>query len=157
MTLPFDLSEEGLAKAQAHLDRLLPQESMMLQPFLESVLQEGEYSAIFFGGEFSHGVQKIPVPGDYRVQDDFGASDKPHTFNEADYETVKLIETSLLRLVNERFGGVALTYARVDMIRDAQGQLRLNELELVEPSLFFRHDAESPKRLLDVLRRRFEN
>ena len=30
----------------------------MLQPFLESVLKEGEYSAIFFGGEFSHGVQK---------------------------------------------------------------------------------------------------
>ena len=83
-TLPFDLSEEGLGKAQAHLDRLLPQESMMLQPFLDSVLKEGEYSAISFGGEFSHGVQKIPVPGDYRVQDDFGATDKPHVFSEHD-------------------------------------------------------------------------
>ena len=155
-TLPFDLDEEGIAKAQAHLARLLPNESMMLQPFLASVLKEGEYSAIFFGGEFSHGVQKIPVPGDYRVQDDFGASDKPHIFNEADFETVKRIEKSLLRLVDERFNGVALTYARVDMIRDAQGQLRLNELELVEPSLFFRHDAGSPKRLVDILKREFE-
>ena len=156
-TLPFDLSEEGLGKAQAHLDRLLPQESMMLQPFLDSVLKEGEYSAIFFGGEFSHGVQKIPVPGDYRVQDDFGATDKPHVFSEQDFETVKTIEASLLRLVQERFDGVALTYARVDMIRDAQGKLRLNELELVEPSLFFRHDADSPKRLVEVLKRSFDN
>ena len=156
-TLPFDITEEGLAKAQAHLDRLLPEESMMLQPFLESVLQEGEYSAIFFGGEFSHGVQKIPVPGDYRVQDDFGATDKPHVFSEADYKTVKRIESSLLRLVSERFDGVALTYARVDMIRDAEGNLCLNELELVEPSLFFRHDPASPKRLVDVLKRSFDN
>jgi hypothetical protein len=123
----------------------------MLQPFLTSVMEEGEYSAIFFGGEFSHGVQKIPVAGDYRVQDDFGATDKPHTFNESDYETVQQIEKSLLRLVKERFDGVALTYARVDMIRDAEGKLRLNELELVEPSLFFRHDSESPKRFVNVL------
>ena len=151
-TLPFDCSPEGLQKAQDHLDRLLPAESMMLQPFLESVMKEGEYSAIFFGGEFSHGVQKIPVPGDYRVQDDFGATDKPHTFDASDYETVQEIEQSLLRLVKERFDGVALTYARVDMIRDAEGKLRLNELELVEPSLFFRHDAQSPKRLVNVLK-----
>ena len=156
-TLPFDRSEEGIAKAQAHLDRLLPNESMMLQPFLESVLKEGEYSAIFFGGEFSHGVQKIPVPGDYRVQDDFGASDKPHTFDAKDFESVKRIEAALLRLVEERFGGVALTYARVDLIRDAQGDLRLNELELVEPSLFFRHDAASPQRLVKVLERSLSN
>ena len=61
-TLPFETTTEGLEKAQAHLDRLLPDESMMLQPFLESVLKEGEYSAIFFGGEFSHGVQKIQFP-----------------------------------------------------------------------------------------------
>ena len=74
-----------------------------------------------------------------------------------DFETVKRIESSLLRLVQERFGGVALTYARVDMIRDAEGQLRLNELELVEPSLFFRHDADSPKRLVEVLKRSFDN
>ena len=150
-TLPFDCSPESLEKAQAHLDRLLPVESMMLQPFLASVMEEGEYSAIFFGGEFSHGVQKIPVAGDYRVQDDFGATDKPHTFSASDYETVQQIEKSLLRLVKERFDGVTLTYARVDMIRDAEGKLRLNELELVEPSLFFRHDSESPKRFVNVL------
>ena len=48
---------------------------MMLQPYLETVETEGELSALYFDGVFSHGVRKIPVPGDYRVQDDFGASD----------------------------------------------------------------------------------
>jgi hypothetical protein len=38
---------------------------------------EGELSAIYFGGHFSHAVRKIPLPGDYRVQDDFGAHDEP--------------------------------------------------------------------------------
>ena len=40
-----------------------------------------------------------------------------------------------------------LLYARVDFLRDDQGRLRLNELELVEPSLFFRHGPHAAERL----------
>ena len=36
-----------------------------------------------------------------------------------------------------------LLYARIDYLRDADGKLLLNELELVDPSLFFRHCEES--------------
>ena len=152
-TLPFDCTQDGLCQASAHIERLLPHESLMLQPFLTSVQREGEYSAIFFGGEFSHGVQKIPVAGDYRVQDDYGAVDKPHVFTESDYETVKQINRALSQLMENRFRGTKLLYARVDLLRDARGCLCLNELELVEPSLFFRHDSESPDRLVAALTR----
>ena len=151
-TLPFDDSEEGLAGAAAHLGRLLPNEDMILQPFFESVKTEGEYSAIYFGGKLSHGVQKIPVPGDYRVQDDFGASDQPHTFSDEDFARVQAILNALDELIEERFPTMgSLLYARVDLLRDGRGQLCLNELELVEPSLFFRHDPESPARLVEAL------
>ena len=36
---------------------------------LERVERDGEVSAIYFDGAFSHGVRKVPVAGDYRVQD----------------------------------------------------------------------------------------
>lgn len=151
-TLPFDDSVEGLKAAAEHLERLLPDESMILQPFFESVKSEGEYSAIYFGGELSHGVQKIPVPGDYRVQDDFGATDRPHTFSDADFVRVEAILEALDKLVTTRFSDMApLLYARVDLLRDGAGHLCLNELELVEPSLFFRHDPGSPARLVKAL------
>ena len=151
-TLPFDDSAEGIAAATSHLDRLLPDEAMILQPFCESVKTEGEYSAIYFGGELSHGVQKIPVPGDYRVQDDFGASDKPHEFSSTDFKWVGQVLEALDKLRADRFAEAApLLYARVDLLRDVHGDLCLNELELVEPSLFFRHDPESPARLVRAL------
>ena len=51
-------------------------------------------------------------------------------------------------------GEAGLTVADVgglEVVRDAEGQYLLTELELVEPSLFFRHDPESPARLVEAL------
>ena len=47
-----------------------------------------------------------------------------------------------------------LLYGRVDYLMDDLGRLCLNELELVEPSLFFRHDSQSPDRLALAVQRR---
>jgi len=129
-TLRFDADAEGLAAAQAHLVGMLARESMMLQPYFDSVETEGEISAIFFDGRFSHAVRKVPVPGDYRVQDDFGARDEPYNMRPGELE----IARGVVGLVRP-----APLYARVDFLRDHAGRLCCNELELVEPSLFFRH------------------
>jgi hypothetical protein len=40
------------------------------------VAVEGEWSLIFFSGEFSHAVIKIPRAGDFRVQHDFAGSEE---------------------------------------------------------------------------------
>ena len=69
-TCRFGEALASMEEAQAHLDSWLAREDMMLQPYLKSVETEGEISLLYLGGEFSHAVQKIPVPGDYRVQDD---------------------------------------------------------------------------------------
>jgi hypothetical protein len=42
-------------------------------------------------------------------------------------------------------------YARVDLIRDDTGQPRVLELEMTEPSLFFRHAPGSAGRLADAV------
>ncbi len=146
-TLRFEASEAGLSIADQHLDRLLASEAMMLQPYLSSVETEGELSAIWIDGEFTHSVRKRAVPGDYRVQDDFGGRDEPAVLTEEELDRA--------RGIAEKIEGEWL-YARVDFLRDDSGALRLSELELVEPSLFFRHGGHAADRLASALCRRLE-
>ena len=141
-TLRFTTDEAEVA--QNHVDRLLTEEGLMLQPYLPSVETQGEYSAICFGGQVSHGVRKVPVPGDYRVQDDFGAHDEPA---ELDPNAIALVHSALAAIPHEG----PLTYARVDMLHTGETWV-CNELEIVEPSLFFRHDPASPQRLVEALK-----
>jgi len=153
-TLRFEVNEAGLSEAASHLARLLPTEGMMIQPYVSSVETTGELSAIYFGGQFSHGVQKIPVPGDYRVQEDFGANDLDYNFSAEDLHTIDEVFAALDSVMQERFPGEELAYGRVDFLRAESGELWLNELELVEPSLFFRRAPASAERLADVLMNR---
>ena len=123
-TLRFEMGDPA---AQAHADRLLPVEDLMLQPYLSRVETDGELSAIFIDGQLTHAVRKIPVAGDYRVQDDFGASDYP-----IDFPDLALAQAAVDAV------GHPLLYARADFLISNSG-LQLTELELIEPSLFFRH------------------
>lgn len=141
-TLRFDADSSGLAVAQRHLDRLLAREAMMLQPYLARVERDGEISVIFIDGHISHVVRKIPQPGDYRVQDDFGARDEPWHLPPA--------ERRIAEAIAEGLDNDAL-YARVDFLRDDNGRLCCNELEAVEPSLFFRHAPQAAHHLASAL------
>lgn len=105
----------------------LPPAATMIQPYLPSVVSTGEVSFVFFAGVFSHAVLKLPAPGDYRVQSMYGAREEV-------YEPTPE-ELSLARRVLDAVG-VELLYARVDMVRDAAGELVLMELELVEPYFY---------------------
>lgn len=159
-TLRFRADPTGIADAQEHLDRVLPCEGMMLQPYLETVETEGERSAIFFEDEsgelaFSHAVVKRPVPGDYRVQDDFGASDEPIEPTAREMEIARAAVAAVQRPglwpgePDDR-----LLYARVDLLQGEDDEVFVTELELVEPSLFFRHAPEAAETLADALLRR---
>ena len=152
-TLRFERNPAGLSEAKAHLQETLPRVEMMLQPYLSQVESFGEVSFLFFGGEFSHSVQKIPVNGDYRVQDDFGAEDKPYS---ATREEIEMAAKTLLAASDACPGHEeeGFLYARVDYLKDDQGRWILTELELVEPSLFFRHSPGGAARLADALLKR---
>ncbi len=145
-TLRFTDRAADLAAAQAHVDRLLAVEDMLLQPYLAKVETEGEVSAIFIDRAFSHAVRKRPVPGDYRVQDDFGAHDEPTTLTAGDIADA--------RRALDATGFDDLLYARADFLRDDDGALCLTELELIEPLLFFRHDTGAARRLAEALHAR---
>ena len=140
-TLRFDADD--LDAAHEHLARLLPTEGLMLQPYLSRVETHGEVSTIHIDGALAQIVQKVPVAGDYRVQDDWGATDHPSTLPPAG--------RALSERVLEAAGAENLLYARVDYLRDDAGELTVTELELIEPSLFFRHCPASGPRLADAL------
>ncbi len=57
---------------------LFRQQEMMLQPFQESILNNGEISLIVIGGKCTHAIKKTPKVGDFRVQDDFGGKVSPY-------------------------------------------------------------------------------
>ena len=135
-------TRDTIAEAQAALDAQLDAgHDMMVQPYRAAVETHGEFSAIFFDGSFSHGVQKIPQPGDYRVQDDWGATDRRWTPTDAQRaEAERAIHAAEAAL------DARLLYARADFLPGPDG-LEMNELELVEPSLFLRGDMEAADRL----------
>lgn len=147
-TLRFDVTPAGIAMAQAHLDRLLPDEPLILQAYLPSVEREGELSACFVDGDYTHGVRKTPVGGDFRVQEDYGATDVAHVFTSEELGLAKAIVDAAQRRL-----GQPLLYARVDFLRSADGALLLNELEIVEPCMFFRHGPHAGQRLAEAVHR----
>lgn len=143
-SLRFATSAEGLDAARHHLASTLSPDGWLLQPYLESVETLGEVSAIFVGGELTHAVRKVPPPGDYRVQEDYGASD--HAL-ELGPERAALAHRTLAAA--EAILGLRrpLLYGRTDFLEAADGTLYLTELELIEPALFFRHAPHAAERL----------
>ena len=105
----------------------LPPEAALIQPFLPSIVEEGEVSLIFCGGRFSHACRKLPKSGDYRIQAIFGGREVMH---EPDAD-----ELDLARRCLDAVEGMLL-HARVDIVRDLEGRLALIEMELVEPYLY---------------------
>lgn len=105
----------------------LPLGAAMIQPFLESAHTEGEYSLLFFDRNFSHAAQKRPAVGDYRVQAMFGGRETRFQPDAADLAIAQSIVDAI---------DGPLLYARVDLMRAADGELALMELELIEPYLY---------------------
>ena len=103
---------------------------MMIQPFVSGIVTRGEYAVMLFDGEYSHAVVKRPKPGDFRVQEALGGVVVPAT---APAGAVELAKQALA------VAPAKAAYARVDIVADDAGVLRIMELELIEPSLFLEH------------------
>lgn len=139
-TLRFDADREGLAAARAHL-AAHPSRAFLLQPYVDEVETHGERSAVLIAGEITHYVRKQPVPGDYRVQDDYGATDHPHAPSPAEEAFARHAAAAI---------PYDVLYARIDWLLLPTGPA-LVELELVEPCLFFRHGPGAADRLAEAV------
>lgn len=104
----------------------------LVQPLLESVARDGEWPMVFFGGRFSHTASKrVSLPDPSRTGELFATeSNQPCV---ATPDQIAVAE-QVMAYVHSRFG--VLTYARVDLVRNDDGDYLVLEVELVEPSLF---------------------
>lgn len=98
-------------------------QQMILQKFYPQI-HGGEVSFIFFAGKLAYVVQKTPVPGEIRVQEEYGGVITAYE------PTVDQRQQALA--VAERIPKPWL-YARVDMVPD----VGVIEVECIEPSLYF--------------------
>ena len=115
-----------------------------VQPFMDSVQIEGEYSLFFFSGGYSHAILKKPRPGDFRTQEEHGADILSVTAPEALVEAARHV----LGVVNPQ-----PVYVRADFVRGKGERFLLMELELIEPALYFRTDPGSASRFALALTR----
>jgi len=105
----------------------LPPAEAMVQAFLPSVVEEGEYSFLYFGGQFSHGLIKRAKKGDYRIQSIYGGTEESYDPSQAELDSARAVLDAL---------DFIPLYARVDLLRGLDGTLKLIELEMVEPYLY---------------------
>ncbi|MEA5443676.1 hypothetical protein [Cyanobium gracile] len=132
------------ADADGWLERLAQDGEVCLQRFLPEICRAGEFSAVFLGGRFSHAVAKSVAAGGWIAHEGFGGRNRLRQASAAERRWAAAVEERLRR----RFG--VLPYARIDGIRDGDGELLLLECELVIPRLFL-SEGEAFGRYADVL------
>lgn len=137
----FRIMRDEIINHIPHLERVFRNREFMVQPFMQNIVDEGEYSLFYFGGEFSHAILKKPKEKDFRVQEEHGGILKSIS------PSKQLLETS--DFILKKIEPLPL-YARIDLVRTDDNQFALMELELIEPSLYFNMDSKSPKRFAAI-------
>ncbi|PIR23674.1 MAG: hypothetical protein COV44_01765 [Deltaproteobacteria bacterium CG11_big_fil_rev_8_21_14_0_20_45_16] len=142
--LTFQFSNKtGFGEHEKSFAELIGHE-VLIQPFIESIGTEGEYSFIFIDGLFTHCVLKQPAASEFRVQADHGGTalkvPAPPKGLQVAQQILQTLEEEIL-------------YARVDLVRHHSNWL-LMELELIEPQLWFRYEASAATALALALSKR---
>lgn len=145
-TMRYSAATSGITP-RAHVQRLLDDgRSVMVQPYISSVDTIGESALIYLDGAFSHSIRKgqmlhLDAEGE-RVAGLYVK--EPIDPRKATDDELAVAEQVLDAIPG---GRDQVLFARVDLIRDAEGTVMVLELELTEPSLFFRFSDSAGARL----------
>ena len=152
----FWLKQAMVNNSIAELEAVFSDNDFMVQPFIESIIEEGEYSLFYFSGEYSHAILKTPKADDFRVQEEHGGQLQTITPEKA----LLTQADSALAAVTKLTGEMPL-YARVDFVRISNGVTKepfaLMEAELIEPSLYFNMDDKAAERFAIAFVKRMES
>ncbi len=128
---------------QTKFDEDIARRSLLVQPFADEIVESGEWSIVFFDGEYSHAVLKKPASGDFRVQEELGGHAEPRD------PPLAIVEQAR-QLLSHAAG--PLLYARVDGI-ERDGRFLLMELEINEPFLYLGSSSTAADRFADAIGR----
>jgi glutathione synthase/RimK-type ligase-like ATP-grasp enzyme len=114
--------DEPAALARARARKAL--DVVLVQEFVVGI-EHGELAGVFFDGAFSHGLIRVPAPGEFRINSQYGGRMEAVTLPDA--------------VVKQMRGVLALLpapalYARVDGVAN-EGCFTLMEVEVNEPGL----------------------
>jgi glutathione synthase/RimK-type ligase-like ATP-grasp enzyme len=132
------LSKADLLQAISNLTK---PSDWFIQPFMPEVL-EGERSIFYFNSKFSHACKKVPKDGDFRVQEEHGGLITSYIPESSELEFSEMALKAI---------GQNLLYSRIDFLKTKSGP-QLIELELIEPSLYFRTDRQSASNFVSALK-----
>ncbi|WP_145087290.1 ATP-grasp domain-containing protein [Anatilimnocola aggregata] len=129
--------------------------AQLVQPFLPEIQTNGEWSLVYFGGEYSHGIHKLPARSQIMVHAERGGSlrfaDPPAVVRELGDRSAAAVPRAF---ANSGVGSCRMPlYLRIDVIETPAGAL-LSECEGVEPELFFRARFGSAPRFADLIENR---
>jgi glutathione synthase/RimK-type ligase-like ATP-grasp enzyme len=127
---------------EARLGAMTASGGVLVQPLVDVIADDGEWSIVFIDGEYSHAVLKRPRCGDFRVQVEHGGTVETR---DPPFELIAQARAALLAAPAAR-----TLYARVDGCV-VDGELLLMELELIEPVLFLGTSAGAAHRLADAV------
>lgn len=126
---------------------LVAEGDVLVQPYVDSVVHDGEVSLIRLGDRWSHAVRKIPAAGGFLVHERHGGRLQDHT---PDADELAVAERALAATPATPGEPHPLPAARVDLVR-LDGAPVVTELELIEPELFLRRRPDAPERLAAAL------
>ena len=137
----YRLTKESLSAYESRLQNTFSQRPHMIQPFVNAIVEEGEYSLFYFADQLSHSILKTPAKDDFRVQEEHGGQLQSM---KADERMQYIAQQALAALPEPAL------YARIDMVRHA-GDWAIMEVELIEPSLYFNLDSKAPRRFVEAM------
>jgi hypothetical protein len=143
---------DEIAEARAHLARLHQGGRVaMVQPYVASVDDEGETAMMYFGGQYSHAVNKAALlrPGRGVVEALWADMRITPTTASAAQHAVAVAALAAAARVTE-----PAAYARVDLLTDHENGPVVIEVELVEPALFLQDAPGSAARLAEAISQR---
>ena len=133
----------GVQKIQSPQDIKLTDTSgdWLLQAYLPEVAEQGEWCLIYFAGRFSHAVRRLPAQGEWRANSAYGAQVQAACAPQIAQQTAQQVLNWLPQMPR---------YARIDGVM-RQNQFYINEVELIEPALYWHLYPESVARFVDVV------
>jgi glutathione synthase/RimK-type ligase-like ATP-grasp enzyme len=138
-------------RARAHVRRLHASgRDAMIQPYVESIDDEGERALVFIDGAFSHAMTKGVMLNTRAEDRDAHFRRKQMSVATGEPDAVAFAEAVLREAP---FRGIL--YGRVDLVRMDDGWA-IMELELVEPNLFLAYDDDAPQKLATAIRARLD-
>jgi glutathione synthase/RimK-type ligase-like ATP-grasp enzyme len=140
MSYSYRVLLQELDRTLANLRASQPHREYLIQPFIQSIISEGEWSFIYFNHQLSHVLLKKPAPNDYRVQGIYGGTIQPAEPQARDLSQAEAVMAKL---------PFDILYARLDFVR-VDGQLSVIEVELIEPIISFNLVPESIGSLVNL-------